>query len=309
MVAANVGRWLWVAGLWVVLALGCDPEPAAGDDDTTAGDDDTSGDDDTTDPCDPVINGQLGETLVDPVAPYATGRVLDGSGTTPLAGMRASYCQGQMCTLVTTDADGRFWFQELPEGLGYIFVVGSQNLDGGAYTSMVAWIETPDEALELPDIHLPAVEPLLHLAPETAWTDVGDGLMLEVGADLVDWAVREPCFGAVSIPEATRVYLATEGVEFLGAWGFHGYDNAVAEPVPVGFPVAGDLDCDQPVVVYAMSKSDGVESAAYRNVAPVATGHHDCDQALVVTDDGQGVDHFTWLAYGVESEAREQQAR
>ncbi len=296
-------RWsvlLWIAALF---AMGCveDVGEDPADDDTVddVGDDDDDDDDADERPCEPEFTGMVFDPNLDPIEPYVHGRILDARGKEPVAGIKVTCCLDVSCFISYTDADGRYWFDDLEDGLGYVFVVGHINTDGGAYTSLVAWFETPEASLEAPDIHLPKVDALLELGPGIAELDTGDDLHIEIDADVVDWAAREPCFGSVEIPQQTMTFVQAEGVEFLAAWGFHFWGNSAHEPVAVSFPVRGKLGCDQPVVVYAMDKH-GDERSAYHNLIPVASGYHDCDAGRVVMDEGEGVSQFTWLAYGVE---------
>ncbi len=292
--------WLTCLCSLLMLASGC-PEPDGDDDDTSADDDDDdAGDDDTVDPCAPAAHGQVGETNTDPIEPYVTGLVYDATGTQPMVGIKATYCIETSCIQASTDENGRYWFDDLTEGLGVLFIAGNQNTDGGAFVSITAGFETPETSFEAPDILLPEVDPLLSLEAGATLLDVGDGLMMEVGADEMDWKAREPCFGAVEIPEETMEFAQYEGIEMLAAWGFHGYGNEWPGGLPVAFPVRGELECDQPVQIYAMDKELADEESPYHNLFHVATGYHDCDQGLVVTDEGESVELLTWLAYGVE---------
>ena len=296
-------KLLWMACLCSLLMLvsGC-PEPEADDDDAgDDDDDDDAGDDDTVDPCAPAAHGQVGETNTDPIEPYVTGLVYDATGTQPMAGIKTTYCIEVSCIQGSTDANGRYWFHNLAEGLGVLFVAGGQNTDGGAFVSITAAFEQPESFLEAPDILLPEVDPLLSLESGAQMIDVGDGLMLELDADLMDWTTREPCFGAVEIPEETMIFAQVEGMDMLAAWGFHGYGNEWPGGLPAAFPMRGDLECDEAVQIYAMDKEQAEEEALYHNLFHAASGHYDCDQDRVVTDDGEGIELFTWLAYGVES--------
>jgi len=293
---------------FVLLVAGCPEATTPADDDTVADDDDTTAadDDDTipADPCAPIATGTVVDTVTDPVEPYVTGRILDASGADPVAGIKVVYCLAELCKMTHTDEDGRYWIEELPDGVGDLFVVGNVNTDDLAYVSLVAWFTTPDTSLEAPEIHLPAVD-LLQLEPGEQTIDAGSGLEVTMDPAVVEWAALESCFGAVEIPEQTMTYVQVAGVHIHGAWGFHFHGNTTTAPVQVSFPVRGELACDQEVVVYAMDKEHGVEEAPYLNLLEVATGHHDCDADRVVLDDGEGIEQFTWLAYGVVTPTEE----
>jgi hypothetical protein len=262
-------------------------DDASGDDDT--GDDDT-GDDDTGD------DDTGDDDTTPPVEPYLTGRVLDVTCTEPVAGVRVTFCQ-VACTFKDTDADGVFVFGGLDEEPGLFDVVGHVNPDGKYYTGLAYTIDIPATGFaETPDVCLPEIDALVEVSAGSNDVSVGDDLILTVDPDDVEWLLGEPELGAVEVPDTAWQYVDLEGVDVLGVWALYAWGNALkedaADPVGVNLPVRGGLDTGDPVSIYAMSHDEG----GFHEVASATVTGGDL---RVVTDAGQGLTEFTWVAYGV----------
>ena len=278
---------LLVLGLPLML-WGCpvdddvDDDDATGDDDT--GDDDT-GDDDTGD-----------DDTEPPVEPYLTGFVYDVTCSEPLQGVRVTFCQ-VACTFKDTDENGQFWFSGLEAEPGLFDVVGHVNPDGKYYTGIAWTLDIPETGfVETPMTCLPEIEELVPVPNGTNDVSVGDDLILTVNPDDVEWLLGEPELGAVEVPDTAWQFVDLEGIDVFGVWALYAWGNALTEeatdPVGVNLPVRGGLDTGDPVVIYAMSHDEG----GFHEVASATVTGGDL---RVITDPGQGLTEFTWVAYGV----------
>ncbi|MDP7111841.1 MAG: hypothetical protein QGH45_07750 [Myxococcota bacterium] len=273
-----------------LLLWGCpvdDDDDASGDDDT--GDDDT-GDDDTGD------DDTGDDDTTPPVEPYLTGHVYDVTCTDPVAGVRVTFCQ-VACTFKDTDSDGKFIFGGLASEPGLFDVIGHVNPEGKYYTGIAWTIDIPDSGfVEAPTTCLPEVESLVDVPSGTNDVSVGDDLILTVNPDEVEWLLGEPELGAVEVPDTAWQYVDLEGVDMLGVWALYAWGNVLSEdaadPVGISLPVRGDLDTGDPVTIYGMSHDEG----GFHEIASATVTGGDL---RVVTDSGQGLTEFTWIAYGV----------
>ena len=276
-----VRGWL-IAVLCVLplLWLGC---PGTDDDDSTSGDDDDDmGDDDSGDD----------DTVV--VEPYLVGHIYDVTCTTPVVGMRVTVCQAdEACKFMDTNADGRYLLDELVDDKdGEFRVRGHMNVDQRPYTGLITTFDIPETGFfEADDVCLPEIGTVLALSSGEQEIDAGDGLVLTLDPDDVNWELDTPQIGAMEVPDTAWQYVDIEGIDVLGVWAMYIWGGSTETPAAVQMPFRGDLACEDEVFIYEMSD----EEFGFVLVGP---GALDCDLQTVTSEAGGGLTEFTWVAYG-----------
>ena len=224
----------------ILITIGCNGD--ASDDDVA---DDDTGDDDTAMPDDDVADDDTGDDdTTPPEEPYIIGTVLDITCTTPIEGLRVTFCQ-EACIFKTTDAAGQFVFGGLEPGVdGYMNVVGHVNTDEKYYTGLIHEVHVPASGfVELDDICLPEIPSLVSLSSGTQDVAVGDGLELTVDPDAVDWVMKTPQIGAVEVPDTAWQYVDIEGVDVTAVWAFYVWGSTSTEPLPTRLPMRASFVC------------------------------------------------------------------
>jgi len=216
---------------------GCD-----GDDDDSSGDDDVTGDDDDDD-----VTGDDDDddddTTGPPQEPYLTGTVYDVTCTTPLDGVRVTWCQ-ESCIFKNTNADGVFVFDGLPEGEGLFDVVGHINPEERAYTGLLETFEIhATGVVTAPDVCLPEIPAVQELGAGQQTVAAGDGLDVTFDADAVEWVLGIPQLGAVEVPDNAWQYVDIPDVEVTGVWAFYVWGSETKEGIEATVPFRGDVQC------------------------------------------------------------------
>jgi hypothetical protein len=268
-----------------LLCWGCD-----GDDDDSAGDDDVSDDDDTGDDDDDDDTGDDDDTTGPPEEPYLTGTLYDITGTTPLEGVRVTWCQ-ESCIFKNTDADGVFVFGGLDEGEGLFDVVGHINPDERAYTGLLEVIEIPATGfVTAEDVFLPEIPSVEALSGGQQTVDAGAGVQLTFDPDDVEWVLGVPQIGAVEVPDTAWQYVNIPDVEVTSVWAFYVWGSATETPMELTVPM-GDIECGDGASIYWMSTE-----AEHWDV--VGAAEEDCGAETLTTPAAGGLTELTWVATG-----------
>jgi len=220
-------------------SLACNGDGA--DDDSA--DDDVADDDDVTDDDDTGDDDTGDDDTAPPEEPYVTGTVLDVTCTTPIEGLRVTFCQ-EACIFKTTDAAGQFVFGGLEPGEGVFDVIGHVNAEGKYYTGLVHEVEVPASGfVEIADVCLPEIPALMQLQSGVQQVEVGDGLELTVDPDTVDWVMKTPEVGAVEVPDTAWQYVDIEGVDVKAVWAFYVWGSTPVDALPTRMPMRASFTC------------------------------------------------------------------
>lgn len=268
-----------------LLCFGCD-----GDDDDSAGDDDVSDDDDTSDDDDDNTDDD-DDTTGPPEEPYLTGTVYDITCTTPLEGVRVTWCQ-ESCIFKNTDANGVFIFDGLPVGEGVFDVVGHINPDESHYTGLIEAFDIPAAGVvTAPDVCLPEIATVEALSGGQQTVAAGDGVELTFDPDDVEWVLGVPQIGAVAVPDTAWQYVDIPDVEITAVWAFYVWGSSTETPIEVTVPMSGGLECGDTASIYWMS----VEAEGWDLVG---AAEEDCGAETLTTPAAGGLTELTWVATG-----------
>jgi len=272
----------WLTLGVVVLALSWFGCTSGDDDDTVSGDDDDARDDDS------------GDDDTVPEEPYLVGNIYDLTCSVPVEGMRVTVCQAdEACKFMDTDADGQYLLGGLVHDKdGEFRVRGHINVDQRPFTGLITTFDIPETGyLEAVEICLPEIDAVVALSGGEQEIEAGDGLVLTLDPDDVDWELDTQQIGAIEVPDTAWQYVAIEGIEVLGVWAMYVWGGSTETPAAVQMPFRGDLGCEDQVTIYEMSDKE----IGFVEVGP---GVLDCDALTVTSEEGGGLTEFTWVAYG-----------